>query len=244
VRGSGDGGYVVPRGGPGLTRPRAPAAVVTCPPMRRLARRLFTLCSAVSLLMCVRLAGVWIASYHRPADEEWVARAASGDRRPSGYRGGFEIGRLYPARPTTTSSWAYRWVGDGSVADLRPRRVVWRRAGIEEHEGRFIPRDGWRAMNVAGDRLPTYGRWGADRVADAPREPVTEVPYRVWRVPYWVPFVLLAALPLCWLSVLLRNRLRDADVRKGRCTTCGYDLRASPERCPECGTAAAAASPA
>ncbi len=51
--------------------------------------------------------------------------------------------------------------------------------------------------------------------------------------PYWPVTVLsLAGALLCiWSQVRCRRR-----ARRGLCPRCGYDLRASPERCPECGT--------
>lgn len=51
-------------------------------------------------------------------------------------------------------------------------------------------------------------------------------------VPHWLVIALLSIPPLAWLSGRWRDRRRYP---KGHCPKCGYDLRASPDRCPECG---------
>lgn len=60
---------------------------------------------------------------------------------------------------------------------------------------------------------------------------------RLW-VPYWFVLSLLAAAG--WLSSrpLRRAALAGRRARRGLCPACGYDLRGSGDRCPECGTTA------
>lgn len=53
-------------------------------------------------------------------------------------------------------------------------------------------------------------------------------------VPYWALALLCAGLARrAWV----RARRAQAALRDGLCASCGYDLRASDTRCPECGNA-------
>src|SRR5687767_11063297 len=68
------------------------------------------------------------------------------------------------------------------------------------------------------------------------RQKLTTNPYgaNMWRVllPHWFLVAGFASFPAGLLIVRRRSGRR---AKAGCCPTCGYDLRASPERCPECG---------
>ena len=53
----------------------------------------------------------------------------------------------------------------------------------------------------------------------------------------WKVAVPLAVLPAIWLAGIAAAWRRSLRPRAGLCKACGYDLRASRDRCPECGTA-------
>jgi hypothetical protein len=51
--------------------------------------------------------------------------------------------------------------------------------------------------------------------------------------PLWAPLILLLILPVIQVTKFLRRRRARG---LNCCRNCGYDLRATPLRCPECGT--------
>ncbi len=51
-------------------------------------------------------------------------------------------------------------------------------------------------------------------------------------IPAWLLAVLFGIAPMIGFIRLVRNSKR---LKYGHCFNCGYDLRATPDRCPECG---------
>jgi hypothetical protein len=59
-------------------------------------------------------------------------------------------------------------------------------------------------------------------------------------VPAWGLCVLFTVIPGLWICLRLKRFKPDG---LPRCVVCGYDLRATPDRCPECGTVPANSAP-
>jgi hypothetical protein len=108
---------------------------------------------------------------------------------------------------------------------------------IARRTGRDIDR-----MPVAGELLlpDVRGRWtshGTVRCVTAlqdghPDDQRTTIQY--FAASYAVLLTAAGATPLLWLAL----RIRGPRNRRGKCRRCGYNLRATPGRCPECGAAA------
>jgi hypothetical protein len=180
--------------------------------MRRLARRLFTLCSAVSLLVCVAACMLWVWSYR-------VGRVAYWTEPLTELQCGAASG----------SMWVY-FATDPPTSGT-PGRVLGRR--VE----RFWAPPVADLAQTAYD-IPYHFDAAGFAYGFGPHERNSPRWARVVVLPGWAVAGLALLPPLLWLHRHRLARRRRARARDGLCTRCGYDLRASPERCPECGVAA------
>ena len=204
--------------------------------MRRLARHLFTLAAAVSLLMCAAVCVMWARS-----------NGAWGDAGPSGGAGQPKADAVgWTTVRADAGETSHRFTGvisfDGGLwledtreayRDLVP--LAWVFVGPSPGS-RFGYRDDlyprFALFPVAGMVRPLPGFRHATEVVT---RPTLRGAHRGTRIPYWALAVAIALLPLAWNRRLRGGRRRARRLGRNRCPACDYDLRASPERCPECG---------
>jgi hypothetical protein len=193
--------------------------------MRKLARRLFTLCSLLSLALCVAVCVLWVRSY-RTADQvsHWhgpVARTA-GPRGGKPYTRGLEVSHFSGALVIRHLEMRGEVPADGSR--WRHRRLPPEGLRDALNDGYWRSRRAWRFAGFAHGRA-------------IPGETSS-------MVPDYALALATAVTPACWAARRLRRHRARGRRARGLCPTCGYDLRATPGRCPECGTAPAAAAAA
>jgi hypothetical protein len=188
-------------------------------------RLLLNLLTALSLLLCVAVGVLWARSYGNQTDPLLDLPYAT-----ALYRCGAE------SKDGHFGLSLNRWTWE-TPAPPRPRELVWVESPPEPS------RSWWVARRPRGDGVQVLGVEIFYRAVyrhrhSTPRRQKGSYVYGGFVMPHAYAVAALLVLPTLRLRRAVRKRRRQVD---NRCTQCGYDLRATPGRCPECGRAPAKA---
>ncbi|HEV2293615.1 MAG TPA: hypothetical protein VGR35_07155 [Tepidisphaeraceae bacterium] len=103
-------------------------------------------------------------------------------------------------------------------------------------------------------RVVEEGRWRHEafgvgargkimKFTGAPATPPFRMSHMAVSIPFWLIGLICVPLPLWLTATRRRAATRQRRRSAGQCEHCGYDLRATPGRCPECGAAACLLAP-
>ena len=181
-------------------------------------RHLLNVATALSLLLCVAVAALGVRSllYH----DSFFRYSFD---RPTWQYGEDEV----IIKPGVVR---YRWfrneVFDESFArnyETQPAQLAWRHSQ-------------WPVN-------PPPARWGWLLPHYENQVSVGSGDRGVLSVPYLPVLLLSGILPGVWVRGFAHRRRAARRARAGRCPACGYDLRGTTHRCPECGTIPVRAPP-
>jgi uncharacterized membrane protein len=196
---------------------------VQCRPVKH---RLFTILSALSLLLFVAVGVLWVRSYW-VVDDVYSSKTDAQSRYVNSFRLTTHRGTILmeTARPDSAiglneppgrSFWYREAAVEGFVWPLRENEIR-RVGGVSWGESRFV------IGPITGYSLTGYSLGTAN----------------VLILPLGFVAAATSVSPLIWLAMRWKRRGSVA----GLCPSCGYDLRATPDRCPECGLFPAAPPP-
>ena len=201
-------------------------------------RRLLTLAAVASLVLCVATVALWVRSYTQPECLAYVSDIDEDPPRPV----------VDMSDQPSWSRWA--WHDEWGVTSARGLLSFYHnrsdskvRAGAWVRE--LLPK-GWhfsrdervttrwlRARTgltaLTGLSFSSYGQ-GPPKAPAAASATTWEYTH-VLTLPHWMLALATILLPSYAGYRIHRRRSRCG----ARCPTCGYDLRATPQRCPECG---------
>ena len=178
--------------------------------MKRIGRHLFTTAAAVSLLLFVALCVLWARSYGRT--DALYLQTDAGFRALDVSSGYFGV-QVNQGDHTLPNGLQYRLMYPYTPYHMA---VAYGPAQPGDTFVSYELRDaGWYTVQNGGRMRTATGC-----------------------APLWYFAVALALLPVTWTTARVRERLRKRRRRAGCCPVCGYDLRATPDRCPECGALA------
>jgi hypothetical protein len=180
--------------------------------VKRLLRILFNAAMVLSLVLCAATLVEWVRS--RWSADGLIISAGIHNRPGETHAHGLFVGSL---RGHVSFFYLHAMSVQGPITNVPPRGVQWRTAAPAS-----VARTAARHGFLFDRRIDTYAKGGYHGSLVAV-------------VPHWFLAGMTTIPPMLRLWVWRRAR-RPYRRNRGLRVTCGYDFRATPDRCPECGT--------
>lgn len=206
-------------------RPRVPTS-------RRISNAAFVLSIAICALAWIMRA----RSYWRNDEINWRQERrfeashyeVTGEKPPSGLNRNLNV-MTGPGGIQDVFEWGDVLSGEH---DLVPDGLWIHSTVVYSLGGSFFMDGGGGGASFLGSPIQLMNPWSHAGISIS-AEQYGNDRYATIDVPFVYPLVVFSAVPLGLLLIRLRRAIR---YRPGCCQNCGYDLRATPDRCPECGT--------
>jgi hypothetical protein len=201
--------------------------------VKRFLRILFNAATALSLLLCLATVALWLRTrndhsiapsftVHRVLDRTWSEAA-------------IQNGNLYLLRIEGFT------ISENASSDEFP--ITIKLGGFSAKTWSSLLPEVW--LKVYGNAVQTthfFGEVDQGEIAPPAFSPLDLPKREVWPTYYlltlriWLVATFFGLLPGLQMIAWIVRKLSRRRLRFGCCPVCGYDLRATPDRCPECGT--------